>query len=145
MNKTSASAAPVDPSLEKLSAQVLSVEEAEAPPPTQPPLQAPRWVPDEAATHCKACNYKFNLFVRKHHCRLCGNIFCNSCAKPRKWKETEARLCDGCWKSEQGIQPAATPQATPPPELLLEPEPVTPAASASASAEPGAKSMSDLW
>ena len=38
------------------------------------------WIPDEDAQNCYNCGNKFfSLFNRKHHCRVCGNIFCKSC------------------------------------------------------------------
>ena len=38
------------------------------------------WIPDEDVQNCYNCGYKFvSLFGRKHHCRVCGNIFCKSC------------------------------------------------------------------
>ena len=38
------------------------------------------WIPDEDAQNCFSCGSKFfSLFNRKHHCRVCGNIFCKSC------------------------------------------------------------------
>jgi len=37
------------------------------------------WKPDNSTDHCKICNRKFNLIIRRHHCRLCGFVFCNSC------------------------------------------------------------------
>lgn len=40
---------------------------------------APIWMPDFGCYNCTACNIKFTLFIRKHHCRGCGKIFCNSC------------------------------------------------------------------
>ncbi|KAI1609654.1 hypothetical protein EDD37DRAFT_205735 [Exophiala viscosa] len=38
------------------------------------------WKPDEASSICDSpeCRSTFNLFVRKHHCRHCGHIFCSS-------------------------------------------------------------------
>ncbi|KAK5945557.1 Zn finger protein [Knufia obscura] len=46
---------------------------------TGPPKQD-HWKPDEASTSCDSpqCRSNFNLFVRKHHCRHCGHIFCSS-------------------------------------------------------------------
>lgn len=38
------------------------------------------WVKDETVTHCYKCKCQFGMFVRKHHCRACGRIFCNSCS-----------------------------------------------------------------
>lgn len=37
------------------------------------------WKPDNSTDHCKICGKKFSLIIRRHHCRLCGYIFCNSC------------------------------------------------------------------
>ena len=38
------------------------------------------WIPDDDVQNCYNCGSKFfSLFNRKHHCRVCGNIFCKSC------------------------------------------------------------------
>ena len=39
------------------------------------------WVPDDKAQTCLyGCGKQFSaLFLRKHHCRICGNVFCNDC------------------------------------------------------------------
>src|SRR5690348_11532930 len=40
------------------------------------------WVPDEKALNCSNCQKIFSaLFLRKHHCRICGNVFCKECSK----------------------------------------------------------------
>lgn len=59
------------------------------------------WVPDEAATKCTACGTDFNAFVRKHHCRNCGDIFCDKCTHGRTALTAEenapiVRVCDRC-------------------------------------------------
>ncbi len=28
---------------------------------------------------CPTCSAQFNLFIRRHHCRNCGGIFCSNC------------------------------------------------------------------
>jgi hypothetical protein len=38
------------------------------------------WVDDRAITNCSQCGVSFSLFVRKHHCRSCGQIFCEECS-----------------------------------------------------------------
>ncbi|XP_057325171.1 RUN and FYVE domain-containing protein 2 isoform X2 [Microplitis mediator] len=60
---------------------------------------APTWANDRLVTNCKGCNREFNLTRRKHHCRNCGKIFCNSCsdntiALPNSAKPV--RVCDEC-------------------------------------------------
>ncbi|XP_012288981.1 RUN and FYVE domain-containing protein 2 isoform X2 [Orussus abietinus] len=57
------------------------------------------WTKDRSITHCKGCNREFTLTRRKHHCRNCGKIFCNSCsentiAMPNSAKPV--RVCDEC-------------------------------------------------
>uniref|UniRef100_A0AC35UH59 Protein SPT2 homolog n=1 Tax=Rhabditophanes sp. KR3021 TaxID=114890 RepID=A0AC35UH59_9BILA len=37
------------------------------------------WVPDSNGKECYECHEKFSAFKRKHHCRLCGQIFCSKC------------------------------------------------------------------
>ncbi|KAI3699346.1 hypothetical protein L2E82_43598 [Cichorium intybus] len=59
------------------------------------------WVPDEASTKCTACNTYFGAFVRRHHCRNCGDIFCDKCTQGRIALTSEAnaqqvRVCDQC-------------------------------------------------
>ncbi|CEP62367.1 phosphatidylinositol-3-phosphate binding protein LALA0_S05e04060g [Lachancea lanzarotensis] len=36
------------------------------------------WTPDNFATACNLCKKHFGLTLRKHHCRLCGKIVCDS-------------------------------------------------------------------
>jgi hypothetical protein len=40
------------------------------------------WVADETRSECanEPCRQKFDLLNRRHHCRLCGDIFCVKCA-----------------------------------------------------------------
>ena len=37
------------------------------------------WVEDHNIIKCYSCNTIFSFFVRKHHCRCCGRIFCYHC------------------------------------------------------------------
>ena len=38
------------------------------------------WVDDSDALYCGNCNSTFNFLLRRHHCRVCGNIFCYECS-----------------------------------------------------------------
>uniref|UniRef100_A0A8C0U8K8 RUN and FYVE domain-containing protein 1 n=1 Tax=Cyanistes caeruleus TaxID=156563 RepID=A0A8C0U8K8_CYACU len=62
-------------------------------------LKGHTWLKDDEATHCKQCKKEFSISRRKHHCRNCGDIFCNSCssnelALPSYPKPV--RVCDNC-------------------------------------------------
>jgi hypothetical protein len=42
---------------------------------------AAQWVDDKSVSSCAKCNRRFSFFLRKHHCRCCGNIFCDPCSR----------------------------------------------------------------
>ncbi|XP_029518429.1 RUN and FYVE domain-containing protein 1 isoform X4 [Oncorhynchus nerka] len=62
-------------------------------------LKGQAWLKDDEATQCKHCQKEFSIARRKHHCRNCGDIYCNSCSSnelalpsyPRP-----VRVCDIC-------------------------------------------------
>ncbi|KAK9877229.1 hypothetical protein WA026_016976 [Henosepilachna vigintioctopunctata] len=37
------------------------------------------WMPDSVSKECYECSEKFTTFRRRHHCRVCGQIFCSNC------------------------------------------------------------------
>ena len=41
--------------------------------------EAPVWQPDEDAPVCNDCMVRFTLLLRRHHCRVCGLVFCDAC------------------------------------------------------------------
>ncbi|XP_058791399.1 RUN and FYVE domain-containing protein 2 isoform X2 [Phymastichus coffea] len=67
--------------------------------PGTPETPSTVWADDRMVSQCKACSREFNIARRKHHCRNCGNIFCNACsdnsiALPNSSKPV--RVCDEC-------------------------------------------------
>uniref|UniRef100_A0A671L4E2 RUN and FYVE domain-containing protein 2-like n=1 Tax=Sinocyclocheilus anshuiensis TaxID=1608454 RepID=A0A671L4E2_9TELE len=57
------------------------------------------WLKDKDATHCKLCEKEFSISRRKHHCRNCGEIFCNACSDnelPLPASPKPVRVCDTC-------------------------------------------------
>lgn len=60
-------------------------------------------MPDKLCPQCSECEIKFSIFVRRHHCRICGRIFCNSCTSYyvpgnllRPPLQGRARVCLAC-------------------------------------------------
>ncbi|XP_060534616.1 1-phosphatidylinositol 3-phosphate 5-kinase [Cylas formicarius] len=37
------------------------------------------WMPDSVSKECYECSEKFKVYRRRHHCRVCGQIFCSQC------------------------------------------------------------------
>ncbi|XP_070098306.1 1-phosphatidylinositol 3-phosphate 5-kinase isoform X17 [Equus przewalskii] len=61
------------------------------------------WMPDSQCRECYDCSEKFTTFRRRHHCRLCGQIFCSRCCNqeiPGKFMgyTGDLRACTYCRK-----------------------------------------------
>lgn len=41
------------------------------------------WMPDHVSRECYECGTRFSAFRRRHHCRICGQIFCARCCSHR--------------------------------------------------------------
>ena len=60
------------------------------------------WVPDCHITHCHQCKKKFTQAAIKHHCRNCGQGFCDDCSSrkarvPSRGWDSPVRVCDCCY------------------------------------------------
>ena len=60
-------------------------------------------MPDKLCHQCSECDAKFSVFVRRHHCRICGRIFCSSCSNNtvsgnllRPPLQGKVRVCSAC-------------------------------------------------
>ncbi|KAI9183492.1 hypothetical protein H9P43_004410 [Blastocladiella emersonii ATCC 22665] len=128
-----------------------------APSPTSSPsdpatrfLPTPQpWTPDAQAAACHGCARQFTFFLRRHHCRLCGKVFCAPCSARRLQLKGlypdaalqpraagMARLCEPCFHilepNTQSQQPQV-PRRVPSP---LAPSRASPAPSAPAVQSP---------
>jgi len=59
-----------------------------------------KWKDDTEVVSCTSCQSGFSLTNRKHHCRNCGNIFCNECSSKQAnmtgYKKPQ-RVCEACF------------------------------------------------
>ena len=99
---------------------------APPPPPARPGGAASeaeeiQWQRDEDALECTSCRSQFNMVNRKHHCRVCGFIFCGTCTGNRlvlKPGTKEERVCKDCYREKTNPAPVratAPPARAPPP------------------------------
>ncbi|XP_065826792.1 hepatocyte growth factor-regulated tyrosine kinase substrate-like isoform X2 [Oscarella lobularis] len=80
---------------------------------------APDWVEDNSTKSCHMCRTAFSAFKRRHHCRNCGNVFCNQCSSKKAriprfgFTDQEVRVCDFCHKKLSGNAPASADDELP--------------------------------
>ena len=81
-------------------------------------LAAAQWQSDDEALRCSAqsCNREFSFMVRRHHCRICGRIYCDACC-PKKAKvlavsDAPIRACENCFLLLQSIMKPKTGSPT---------------------------------
>uniref|UniRef100_A0A3B3ZBL6 Zinc finger FYVE domain-containing protein 26 n=1 Tax=Periophthalmus magnuspinnatus TaxID=409849 RepID=A0A3B3ZBL6_9GOBI len=70
-------------------------------PPEHPPAQKD-WVPDTQHSVCMVCRReRFTMFNRRHHCRRCGRLVCQTCSEKKMNLDgcpgEEVRVCDQCY------------------------------------------------
>ncbi|KAL3894270.1 MAG: hypothetical protein SGCHY_005375 [Lobulomycetales sp.] len=75
-----------------------------------------RWQDDASASTCtlSGCTVEFGIINRRHHCRLCGQIFCASHSRNRMGvslvtysrddSAAKVRVCDDCFQSAADIE-----------------------------------------
>lgn len=114
-----------------------------------------QWMPDSTAKACGACKRDFTLILRRHHCRVCGKIFCDDCSnrklpiahhlivrKPGTPTNTLAmlttptqlvRVCLDCWSQHKPGAQQPSPQMVAPAPV---PAPSSPSFSPTHSPQP---------
>lgn len=68
----------------------------------RPLISKEYWMKDESAKECFSCGKPFTTFRRKHHCRICGQIFCHACSLlmdgERLGYTGRMRVCYNCFE-----------------------------------------------
>ena len=79
-------------------------------------VSTPQWRSDSARGLCGSCGAVFNWLRHKHHCRLCGELFCGGCSAQNRvlpayltatgpqinTERMPRRVCDSCCKMFDG-------------------------------------------
>lgn len=76
------------------------------------------WKPNHEIKECFKCKTPFDINAKKHHCRACGEGFCEKCSSkkqpvPARGWTTEVRVCDDCYLEE----PPSLSQSVTDPEI----------------------------
>ncbi|XP_048033150.1 FYVE and coiled-coil domain-containing protein 1 [Megalobrama amblycephala] len=63
------------------------------------------WLVDKEATHCLGCQGQFTWWLRRHHCRLCGRIFCYYCSNNYVMTKNakKERCCRECYTQHGAV------------------------------------------
>ena len=64
-------------------------------PQNMPVLPENQWHQDRLHARCEQCAGSFNLLNRKHHCRYCGRVLCDTCSS---LKVKNLRACQPCFQ-----------------------------------------------
>eukprot|EP00980_Cylindrotheca_fusiformis_P005209 scaffold1118_cov135-Cylindrotheca_fusiformis.AAC.7 len=74
---------PLAPEEERRDSSRVSDREVDSPPDQSVATLSNPWEFDVSQPYCASCRGDFNPINRRHHCRLCGKIFCNKCTNQR--------------------------------------------------------------
>lgn len=62
------------------------------------------WISDDNVSTCSDCGLRFGAFKRRHHCRICGYIYCSACSnhsvftkQGNLYDDEEQRCCSACF------------------------------------------------
>ncbi|GLE02871.1 hypothetical protein PINS_up011735 [Pythium insidiosum] len=85
----------------------------------------PLWVRDRDRALCRACDAKFGLSRRRHHCRLCGEVCCAECCPKMDVAlpdvgPTSVRVCVRCVRKRRQSGSDYAPPPPPPPQPQLQ-------------------------
>ncbi|KAG5501899.1 hypothetical protein JKF63_04169 [Porcisia hertigi] len=65
-------------------------------------------VEDNDASECGQCGTAFSFFLRRHHCRLCGDVFCDACTQHRATLPASVTGNGGSGAKSDTVSPSAS-------------------------------------
>jgi hypothetical protein len=77
------------------------------------------WEFDALQPRCTSCRGEFNPINRRHHCRLCGKIFCNNCTDQRALIPPSSIVLSPQAGKRAGPQEAVSFSPDPDPDRML--------------------------
>ena len=67
------------------------------------------WIPNDFVSYCMNCERDFKWYRRRHHCRACGNLFCDACTPHREevlpfYGKKKVRVCVLCHETRMKVE-----------------------------------------
>jgi hypothetical protein len=91
---------PIEPTAVDLESPMESSQEltvTEEKPPLMKSTPSLEWVSDALRPACVLCGLLFSFIRRRHHCRLCLEVFCNNCSSKTV---NQKRACLACYETQ---------------------------------------------
>jgi len=71
-----------------------------------------KWMLDFDTVKCLDCGFAFDSVIRRHHCRACGAIFCETCSPEIGLYHGQAvRICADCYYHAKAAKKTADQEA----------------------------------
>lgn len=67
------------------------------------------WIADSARPFCRGCRSDFTVTLRRHHCRVCGEVSCGDCSLIEILDGTGSLICFSCFDTHADAMPAEHP------------------------------------
>jgi len=95
-------------SSERIRYRDLGYELDSAPPLPVQMVDKSKWMLDTDTVKCLDCGFRFDSVIRRHHCRACGAVFCETCSPEVGLSNgVTVRICADCYHHAKSVKRTA--------------------------------------